>query len=324
MRHWASVRPSASTSQTLLVSSMSRISRRQFLKVLGVASFLVPPYIRQLLAQEKRPDILVIKGDPELALRRGFKLLGGVERFIKSGSRVLIKPNLSFSAPPEWGATTSPGVIRALSKICLDAGVKKVIVADHTIRSPDACFDKSGVREAIKDLDNVVLKDLNRERDYIEVEVPGKALKKTEIARITQKVDTFINLAQAKCHSATGVSLGMKGLMGLIWDRGYLHAQVNLHQAIGDLALVLKPDLVVVDATRVLLTKGPSGPGRVENPKEIIMGTDPVAVDSLAVSRYRWYGRSFKGSDVRHLIAAFENGAGEIDIEKLNVKEVTL
>jgi uncharacterized protein (DUF362 family) len=112
--------------------------------------------------------------------------------------------------------------------------------------------------------------------------------------------------------------------MGLIWDRGYLHARVNLHQAIADLGLVLKPDLVIVDATRVLLTKGPSGPGRIDEPGEIIMGTDPVAVDSLAVSRYRWYGRSFTGSDVRHLVCAHKLGLGEVDIGKLNIKEVTL
>lgn len=257
-------------------------------------------------------------------MRKGFEILGGVAKFIRPDSRVLIKPNLSFSAPPEWGATTSPEVITALAKICIAAGAKKVIVADHTIRSPGACLEKTGVKAALKDLGGVTLKALNDHRDFKKIDIGGKVLKSAEIAKITQKVDFIINLAQAKCHSATGVSLSSKGLMGLIWDRGYFHAYVNIHQAIGDLAMVLKPHLVIIDATRVLLTKGPSGPGKVENPGEIIMGTDPVGADSLTVSRYRWYGRSFKGSDVRHLIAAHENGAGEINIDKLNVKEVTL
>ncbi len=302
---------------------MERISRREFLKRISIGTGLIPFLSSRLWASE-RPDLVIVRGDPEPALREGLRLLGGIDRFIRKDSRVLIKPNISFSAPAEWGATTSPEVIRALTNLLLEAGAKKVIIADHTIRTPSACFDKTGVKEAIKGLRSVVLKDLNRRRDYEEVELKGKALKKTEIARIVRKCDHFINLAQAKCHSATGISLGMKGLMGLIWDRGYLHAQVNLHQAIADLALILKPTLSIVDATRVLLTRGPSGPGRVERPGEIVMGTDPVAVDSLVVSRYRWYGRSFKGSDVRHLVCAHELGIGELEIEKLKVEEVTL
>ncbi|HID32754.1 MAG TPA: DUF362 domain-containing protein [bacterium (Candidatus Stahlbacteria)] len=302
----------------------NRISRRDFLKKLGFGSLLIPPYLRTIFGQTKIPDLVVVKGEGRDALLKGYEILGGIERFVKKGMMVLIKPNLSFSAPPEWGVTTSPEVIRALSEILIQAGAKKVIIADHTIRSPGACFDKTKVRDAIKGLDSVVLKDLNSRRDYEKIQLDGRVLKEIEIAKLVRRVDLFINLAQAKCHSATGVSLGMKGLMGLIWDRGYLHARVNLHQAIADLGLVLKPTLTVVDATRVLLTKGPSGPGRIARPGEIIIGTDPVAVDSVTVSRYRWYGRSFQGSDVRHLVFAYELGLGEVDIKRIDIKEVTL
>jgi uncharacterized protein (DUF362 family) len=135
------------------------------------------------------------------------------------------------------------------------------------------------------------------------------------------EADKFINLPTAKSHSATGVSLGMKGLMGLIWDRGALH-QMNLHQAIADLATVIRPDLTIIDATRAMTSGGPGGPGKTVQLDTVIAGTDPVAVDSYAVGITQWYNKSFSGKSVKYIVAASELGLGEIDTAKMQIKEV--
>jgi uncharacterized protein (DUF362 family) len=120
---------------------------------------------------------------------------------------------------------------------------------------------------------------LNDERFYQSVSVPqGKVIKRLKVMKEVMSCDVFINLPAAKSHSATGVSLGMKGLMGVIWDRGYFHAKVDLHQAIADLSSVIKPTLTIIDASRALITGGPSGPGKVERLDTIIAGVDPVAL----------------------------------------------
>ena len=108
----------------------------------------------------------------------------------------------------------------------------------------------------------------------------GKALKKVKLMKDVLESDVFINIPTAKSHAATGVSLGMKGLMGVIWDRKYFHSQ-DIHQAIADLSSVVKVDLTLLDASRALSTGGPAGPGRIVTPQTIVAGIDPVAVDAL-------------------------------------------
>ena len=129
----------------------------------------------------------------------------------------------------------------------------------------------------------------------------------------------LISAPVAKSHSSTGVSLGLKGLMGLIWDRESFHSRFDINQGIADLATVLRPHLTVLDATRALVSGGPGGPGEVRKPNIVVAGTDPVAVDSFGVGIVPWYGQSFKGRQVEHLLAAHQRGLGKIDVEKLRI-----
>ena len=133
------------------------------------------------------------------------------------------------------------------------------------------------------------------------------------------EAQVLINLPTAKSHSATGVSLGLKGLMGLIWDRESFHSQYNINQALADLATVIRPQLTILDATRALTSGGPGGPGEVKKLNLIIAGIDPIAVDSYGVTVAPWYGQNFKGRQVEHLLVAHQRGLGKIDIDQLRI-----
>ena len=129
-----------------------------------------------------------------------------------------------------------------------------------------------------------------------EIKIPqGKVLERAEIFKEILDGHVLINIPVAKSHSATGVSLGLKGLMGMIWDRESFHSQFNINQAIADLATVIKPQLTILDATRALVSGGPGGPGEVKKPNLIIAGIDPIAVDSYGVSIVPWYGADLQG-----------------------------
>jgi hypothetical protein len=71
--------------------------------------------------------------------------LGGMQRFIARGDVVLIKPNVGFERVPELGATTHPETLRAIIRLCRQAGASKIIVADNPIEAPDSCFARSGI-----------------------------------------------------------------------------------------------------------------------------------------------------------------------------------
>ncbi len=149
-------------------------------------------------------------------------------------------------------------------------------------------------------------------------------MKTNAILREALEADVIIAAPVAKSHGGAGVSLSLKGQMGLIKDRGIMHWRYDLSNAIVDLAERLKPALAVIDATRVMTTGGPGGPGRVITPGEVIASADPVAADATAVAAYEWYGRKFEPRQVAHLAAAHRRGLGRMDIENLNVERVAV
>jgi len=302
------------------------MKRREFLGRGGrwlAAATLLPA--GRLFASEPAapPDLVLAKGEPRDAVFRALEALGGMGRFVREGQVVLVKPNIGFDSPPAWGATTHPDVLAAVIDSCFQAKAKRVIVADHTIRPAERCFERSGLAAAVKPFPNARLVSLGDENAYEEMLVPrGKVLKSVRVASLARKADVFINLPTAKSHSASRVSFGLKNLMGLVWDRQAFHSDFDLHQGIADLASVLRPHLTILDATRLLKTGGPSGPGEVEPFGGIVAGTDPVALDAYGTGLAPWGGVTCRGEEVAHIRLAGELGLGTFRSEERRVLEL--
>jgi uncharacterized protein (DUF362 family) len=297
-----------------------RITRRQFLKAsaAGVALGLVGSPSFSVAKEEY--DLAVISGEPVAATRKALEAIGGMSRFVKKGQPVVLKPNMSFARTPDFSATTHPLVVATVAQACLEAGAQKVLVLDHTLQRAELCLERTGIQDACKSIAGVHVLALQERKFFREIKIPqGKVLERVEIMKEIVDGQVLINIPVAKSHSATGVSLGLKGLMGMIWDRESFHSQYNINQAIGDLATVIKPQLTILDATRALAQGGPGGPGEVKKPNLIIAGVDPVAVDSYGVSIVPWYGQNFKGRQVEHLLVAHQRGLGKIDIDQLKI-----
>ena len=316
------------------------ITRRSFIKAaIGAGAFagfrsLVPVPIRAM-AEEKGgetgeaagsfADIALVRGEPEDALRAALEAIGGIGRFVRSGARVVVKPNMGFPNPPNMATTTSPEVVAAIASLCVGAGAGQVLVLDHPVRRPEVCLERNGIREACKRLDKTHVIAPARQAFFREVKIPaGRVLHRIEVLKSVLDADVLINVPVAKAHNATGVSLGIKNLMGVIWDREFFHGKVDLNQAIADLAATVKPALTVVDATRVLTAGGPAGPGPVEVLDTIVAGVDPVAVDSLTFGLAKWYGGKLGPDAPSHIRAAHELGLGEIDPARLKVKRMEI
>jgi len=297
-----------------------KITRRKFLKTTaaGIALGLIggPSF----LEAKEDYDLVAISGEPVAATRKALEAMGGVSRFVKKGQHVVLKPNMSFSRTPDFSATTHPLVVATVAQACIEAGAQQVLILDHTLQRPEPCLERTGIRDACKDIPGVHVFALQERKFFREIKVPqGKVLERVEVMKEILDSQVLINIPVAKSHSATGVSLGMKGLMGMIWDRESFHSQYNINQAIADLGTVIKPQLTLLDATRALASGGPGGPGEVKKPNLIIAGIDPVAVDSYGVSVVPWYGQNFKGRQVEHLLAAHQRGLGKIDLDQLKI-----
>jgi uncharacterized protein (DUF362 family) len=302
---------------------MKKVTRRTFIKLGAGAAAACSFFPHMVFGEESRgPTIGVAHGDKEKLVKAAVDALGGIDTFVRSGDTVCIKPNISFAANIECGATTSPGVVKQVVSLCLAAGAARVIILDKTIQNAELCREKSRIDEAVIDKKKVKVLTLTKKRQFGEVSIPGGSeLQVVDVAKAIQSSDTLINVPTAKSHSATGVSLGIKNLMGLIWDRGLLH-RLNLHRAIAELALVIKPDLTIIDATRALTTGGPGGPGKTVKLDMAIAGRDIVAVDSYGVGITEWYDQAFTGNQVKYIVEAAGLGLGEIDTEKMHVVKV--
>jgi uncharacterized protein (DUF362 family) len=262
------------------------MNRRDFLKVLLSSSFYLAA--RPLLSYTGvlPQDVGIARGkDIDPAVRKAVELIGGIRRFVAPGSVVLIKPNISFNSPPELKANTSPRVVRTLVHLCFEALAAKVYVCDRALTSPKLSYRTSGIEAAAREAGARMLY-VNEVSDklYPAIHVPGGFfLKETRVNRYVLEADVLINVPVAKQHSAAGLSLGMKNLMGLTGDnRSRWHWQ--LHEAILDFNSVVKSHLTVIDATAIMLRNGPTG-GRLEYLQRldtIIASGNVVQADSEA------------------------------------------
>jgi uncharacterized protein (DUF362 family) len=296
------------------------ITRRKFLKTAAAGMALGLVGRPSFLEAKEEYDLVAISGEPVAATRKALEAMGGISRFVKKGHRVVLKPNMSFSRTPDFSATTHPLVVATAAQACIEAGAQQVLILDHTLQRAEFCLERTGIRDACKNIPGVHVLALQEKKFFHEIKIPqGKVLERVEVMREILDSQVLINIPVAKSHSATGVSLGMKGLMGMIWDRESFHSQYNINQAIADLATVIKPQLTILDATRALASGGPGGPGEVKKPNLVIAGIDPVAVDSYGVTVVPWYGQNFKGRQVEHLLVAYQRGLGKIDIDQLKI-----
>ena len=305
-------------------SSPKKLTRRQFIQ--GAAAVTASPFFYGSLAHAAEEVDLVIakKGTSSQLLKAAMAPLGGMNRFVKQGQRVVIKANIAWARTPEQAATNNPELFSALIRMCYEAGAKRVAIWDHTCDNYQFTFARSGLKEAAQKAGADIFSGHGR-NVYKQVEVPkGKKLKMAEVLRDVLESDVFVNFPIPKHHDATELSLGMKNLIGIVWDMEKLH-RIDLHQCIADINTIRKPDLVVVDAIRILTTNGPKGPGKIEEPGEVITSTDIVAADAYSATLFKHpkSGKPFKPEEIKFVKNAYELRLGEIDISKVRGKRVS-
>lgn len=302
------------------------LTRRDFFKLqAGAALALAAGGVRLanpgIINAAGIPDIAVVTGNAALATRSAVELIGGMGAFVKKGDKVVIKPNMSFARGPESATNTNPEVVRELVSMCRQAGASRIRVLDHPLRPDELCIQ--GIKESCRVFGDNMVHALDDSSFYRETVIPdAKTLRKTDIMKDVLDADVLIAAPVAKSHSSTGVSLSMKGMMGLVWSRGVMHYLHDLSTSIVDLCTVLKPRLVVIDGTRVLSTNGPGGPGKVLKMDTVIASGDMVAADAQAVSMFEWYGKYLEPRQVKHIRIAHERRLGRMDLANMNIRKI--
>ena len=269
--------------------------------------------------------VAVLGGEPEAMFGKAIAEMGGMGKFIKKGDKVVVKPNIGWDKSPELAANTNPKLVSAVIKECFKAGAKEVTVFDHTCDDWRKCYANSGIEAAAKAAGAQVV-PAHQESYYKSVSLPnGKSLKTTKIHEAIVDCDKWINIPVLKNHGGAQMTISMKNYMGIVWDRGFFHAN-DLQQCIADVCTYQKrPVLNIVDAYRLMKTSGPRGKSAADVvlTKGLFMSQDIVAVDTAAVNFFSQV-REMPLDKVSHLSKAQELKVGTMALDKLKVRRVKI
>jgi uncharacterized protein (DUF362 family) len=306
---------------------MSENNRREFLKkslLMGAGITLISELAKSSVNEAASInkavaiDISAVKGSDYFNCTiTAIEKLGGISKFVPKGSKV----GLLHNAPNWWarpGSHTNTDVVLATIKLLNDAGVKEIIwlvdPADDFYKRSSRSDQFSSLTKAIK----------SKSGEYKDTDIPkGVSLKSAKILKDLFDCDVFINIPITKHHAGVDMSNNLKNFMGNCKGETnkFFHSSTDefLSQCIADVNLIRKPDLCICDATEVLKTNGPAGPGEIIKPQTVYAGTDPVAMDA--------YGSTLLGSqpgNIRSVVLANKHGLGEMELSKVNVLETVI
>jgi len=300
------------------------VDRRTFIKLAALtgAGCALPNGLNALAgAAEKaaRPDLVVAHGaSPEKIVKAALDAMGGIKEFISRGDIVVIKPNIGWDRTPEQAGNTNPEVVAAVVKLCFEAGAKKVKVFDRPVNDPRRCYVQSGIMTAAKELGADV--DYMDERKFKDMDIKGVALKSWPLYSDIFDADKVISIPIAKHHGLAKLTMSMKNWMGVMGgSRRQIHQKLD--ESLVDLSMKIKPTLTILDAVRILTANGPQG-GSLADVKKldtVIVGFDPVAIDSYGATLF-----GMKGSDLGYVTIGHKLGLGQMDLNKVRIRKVSV
>lgn len=209
-----------------------------------------------------RVSIIKIRQRMEPALMQCLRLIGGLGQYIRPGETVMLKPNINGTE-----GVTSIELMESLIRMLVDFGASRIVIAEATFgneRMTDMFFAKTGYADLARKC-NIPLVNLNRS-EAVEVKVERPLVfESIRIAKEVFEADRIINVPVMKVHYATGITLALKNLKGLlVGDEKRRFHDAGLDKAIVDLNSIIRPALNIIDCSRCMERMGPRGGDMVD------------------------------------------------------------
>jgi uncharacterized protein (DUF362 family) len=279
---------------------------------------------------------IVRDDDVDRRTARAASLIGGVERVVGKGDRVLVKPNMVGGLPPEVGETTHPEVVAAVVRSALDAGAKEAVVGESEAYVPLEKLRRRFVNRPFPRISETLYERYKREVEkaggrFIDfnvdgwetVEVPDPVFfEKVQVPRALLECDVFISVPALKTHHLAGITVAIKNLYGAIprEDKRKYHRLDRVEEAIVDLNQVRSSDMVIVDGTCTILHWGMVDEYLETHQLNLtIAGFDPVAVDAVSSKVLGIDPRS-----LRFLSWAEKKGLGRANLDDIDVVGISI
>lgn len=256
------------------------------------------------------------------AVHEALNLIGGLAQWIKPGDRVLLKPNILSSKPPEAGVTTHPAVIKAVIRAVQKAGGIPLIGDSSggmiAGQSPTrVSLVTTGIQAAAEETGAQVINfDM---AGVIESPNPGGRIPVYYIAKPILEADVVISLPKLKTHSATLFTGAVKNMYGTIpgFRKAEYHRMApkptDFAEVLVDIFARSRTKLAIMDGILAMEGNGPAA-GPTRNLGLLVASSDCVALDAVASSII-----GFRPQDIATTRVAAVRGLGEAELGKITV-----
>jgi uncharacterized protein (DUF362 family) len=235
--------------------------------------------------------------------------IGGIKEIVKTTDRVMLKPNINGDE-----CVTNIELVDCLINLLKENSINNIVIAESTFgnaQMTDHCFKINGYYDLAKKY-NIDLINLNKS-EIVEKKIKNpQILSNLKIAKEVFEVDKIINLPVMKVHYATGITLCLKNLKGMLVGDAKRHFHdIGLDEAIVDLNTAVKPDLNIVDCIDCMERMGPKG-GDIVKLNTILAGRESALVDYVGLKIM-----NYDLDEVNHLKLF-------IDSNKINVDDIEI
>lgn len=229
-------------------------------------------------------------GTVEATVRRAVDLVGGMERFIQPGQKVLVKPNLLRASEPDQAIVTHPSVVRAVVRLVQEAG-GQVVIADNPVVLPvtqrgwQSLYERTGLAAVAHETGAELNTHIVPEQ---RAHPQGDLVRLVDTSSFLSDADVVISVPKLKTHGLMHFTGAVKNLFGTVPGTTKFGYHVKLHnvdlfaEMLLDLVSFVHPALTVMDAVVGMDGDGPSA-GRRFPIGAILAGPDPVALDVAAL-----------------------------------------
>lgn len=212
------------------------------------------------------------------ALARQFELLGGLDKFIKSGDSVLLKPNFVQYSPVSCPALTHPAVIAETARLVIDFGARPFIADSPGWGTVQQCIDALGLREYLKGMDV----DVFEMKKYVKRRLCHTTVR---ISKDALDADAVINLCKFKAHQQMVISGPTKNMFGTVIgkQKAFLHfkkgrSEESFSKLMIEIFKQTKPVVNIVDAIVAMQGNGPAS-GTARDLGWLAASKDPIAAE---------------------------------------------
>jgi uncharacterized protein (DUF362 family) len=251
------------------------------------------------------------------AVGRCLELLGGLDRVIQRGERVLVKPN--FNSPDSYPGSTDLGFLRAVLELLGNTGAEIVVgeSAGGLWRPTLNTVNKLGALDLLREMGIEFMAFDAGETDWVEVAIEGEFLHRVTVPKVMYEADRLVYLPCMKTHKYARFTLSLKFPMGLVHPGERLaYHMSNLEQKVAEINLVRQPDLIIIDGRKAFVSGGPER-GELVEPGIIMASGDMVAIDVEALKVLQSYEADNQlGSDpyaLPQIVTALKHGLGAPD-----------